>query len=416
MEILDSRGNPTLRVYCELYDGTSAAAEVPSGASTGKYEALELRDKDPKRYGGKGVLEAAANVNEEIRNLLAGKEFEQNALDRALNELDGTKNKSRLGANALLGVSLSFARASALAAGTELFRYIGKLYGNDRFSLPTPMLNVINGGKHADSGLDIQEFMLVPENFSSVREKIRAGEETIKILKGFLEQSGYAVSLGDEGGFAPKLPGNEEAIDLLEKSIAESGYKEKIKISLDAAASTFYKDGKYRLKISGRETETDSAGLISWYEKLCGEHPLLSIEDGMDEDDWDGFAEMTRRLGSRIKVVGDDLTVTNPSRIMEAEKKETINAVIIKPNQIGTLSEALEAVRTAKDAGWTVIVSHRSGDTPDSFIADLAVGVSAEYLKSGSLARAERVAKYNRLLEIEDLLSSGGKSDENTAS
>ena len=405
MEILDSRGNPTMKVFCELKDGTTASASVPSGASTGLHEALELRDGNPKRYNGLGVSKAVKNVNEEIMKELVGKEFDQKSLDQTLIKLDGTENKSRLGGNAILGVSLAFARATALSKKIELYEYLGELAENNDFKIPTPMLNVINGGMHADSGLDIQEFMLIPVGFDSFRKKIEVGAETIHALKTLLKEKGYAVSVGDEGGFAPKLSTNEEALDLMEASIKKAGYSPKeIKLGMDVAASSFYENKKesYILKMNGKETEATATELVNWYEKISTEHPIISIEDGLAEDDWAGFIEMEKQLGEKIKIIGDDLTVTNSIRIQMASEKKAINGVIIKPNQIGTLTETIEAVKIAKESNLAIVVSHRSGDTEDTFISDLAVGVSADYIKSGSLIRSERTSKYNRLLEIEE--------------
>jgi enolase len=403
-EILDSRDDPTIEVSCELSSGATGMASVPSGASKGVHEALELRDGDENRYGGLGVLRAVNNVNEEINQFIHGKDFDQHSLDQTLIHFDGTENKSRLGANAILGVSLAFARASAKEMGKELFEYLGSLVKHRTFDLPQPMFNIINGGKHADSGLDLQEFMIVPMAFDSIHEKVRAGAEIIDSLKKILINKGLAVSVGDEGGFAPKLSRNEEAIELIEQAIKEAGYSfDQIKIGIDAAASSFYKDGNYNLKINGEAKNLDSNSLINWYKELVDIHPIISIEDGLAEDDWDGFAEMTKILGNKIKIVGDDLTVTNIKRIQMAKEKKAINAVLIKLNQIGTLSETIDAIEMTRLEGWSSFVSHRSGETTDTFIADLAVGLSCDFIKSGSLTRGERVCKYNRLMEIEDL-------------
>ncbi len=402
-EILDSRGQPTVEVFCRLESGATAVTSVPSGASTGVHEALELRDGDEKRYNGLGVLKAVDQVNTEISQSVQNKEFNQATLDQALIELDGTENKSRLGANAILGVSLAFARAYAEEQKLELYQYLDELGGHKEFSLPQPMFNLINGGKHADSGLDLQEFMIVPIAFDSVHRKIQAGVEIISALKKILRERGYAISVGDEGGFAPKLDSNEEALKLIAQAISTAGYSfEQVKIALDVAASSFYHDSIYRLKIGGQVVEPSSQELISWYQDLVVDYPLISIEDGLAEDDWAGFTAMTEQLGSKIKIVGDDLTVTNGNRIQTAITKKAINSVIIKPNQIGTLTETIKAVQLTKKQGWIPVVSHRSGETIDTFIVDLAVGLACDFIKSGSLVRGERVCKYNRLMEIED--------------
>jgi enolase len=406
IEILDSRDNPTLEVSCELENGILEKASVPSGASTGAHEAHELRDHDQNRYNGLGVLQAVHNVNKEINEYIQGKEFDQKTLDESLIKLDGTENKSRLGANAILGASLAFARACARNQKVELYEYLGSLADNQDFKLPQPMLNVMNGGKHADSGLDLQEFMIAPVGFDSFHRKIQAATEIISALKKILEAKGYAISVGDEGGFAPKLNSNEEVFDLLEGAIKDAGYSlAEIKIGLDVAASSFYKDGTYNLKISGVKEKKTNIEMIDWYQTLIEKHPIIFIEDGLAEDDWEGFIEMTKRLGEKIKIVGDDLTVTNVKRIKTAIAKKAINSVLIKLNQIGTLTETIEAVKLTKEQGWVPFISHRSGETEDTFIADLAVGLACEYIKSGSLIRGERVAKYNRLMEIENILN-----------
>lgn len=400
-EILDSRGNPTLEVAIGV-NRVKAASMVPSGASTGKHEALELRDGDKSRYKGFGVLSAAQHVNKDISGEITGREFDQRQLDDFLVKLDGTENKSRLGANAILGVSMAFARASALKAGMELYEYLGSLAGEADFHLPHPMLNIINGGKHADSGLDIQEFMLAPIGFDSFSRKIQAGSEIIHTLKDILNKKGYTVSVGDEGGFAPRLYSNEEALDLMVKAIKEAGYNtERVKIGMDAAASSFYGNGAYVIKINGQQQTLNSDWLVDWYEKLAARYPVMLIEDGLAEDDWKGFSTMTKRLGEKIKIVGDDLLVTNIKRIKEAIKANAVNSVLIKLNQIGTVSETIDAVNLTKQQGWTPFVSHRSGETTDTFIADLSVGLNCPLIKSGSLVRGERVCKYNRLMEIE---------------
>ena len=412
-EIIDSRGNPTVEVLCELESGAKAVAAVPSGASTGVHEALELRDGDKKRYNGLGVLNAVKNVNEEIFNFVKGKEFDQKSLDSAMIELDGTPNKSKLGANAILGVSLSFARACAKENKVELYEYLHNITGNSNsnyqssiFSLPQPAFNIINGGKHADSGLDIQEFMLIPRDFSSFKEKVRAASEIISSLRKILKDKGDVISVGDEGGFAPQLGSNEEALDVIIQGIKDAGYStDKVKIGIDSAASSFYKDGKYNLRIAGKEKSMSSDDMVAWYESLVKKYPIISIEDGLAEDDFDGFAKLTAKLGDKITIIGDDLTVTNVKRIHMAIDKKAINSVLIKVNQIGTLTETVEAIQLTKKQGWIPFVSHRSGETTDTFIADLAVGLSCPFIKSGSLVRGERVCKYNRLMEVEEKLS-----------
>ncbi len=401
-EILDSRGNPTLEVVVEL-ENYKASALVPSGASKGIHEALELRDGDKNRYKGLGVLKAVQNVNEIISKEFVGKEFDQRELDDCLIKLDGTENKSRLGANAILGVSMAFARASALKKDIELYEYLGQLGSNNSFELPQPMLNIINGGKHADSGLDIQEFMLAPVGFDSFARKIQAGSEIIHTLKDILKKNGYTVSVGDEGGFAPKLRSNEEALDLMVEAIQQAGYDtERVKIGMDAAASSFYENGSYVLRIGGQKQTVNSDQLVNWYEKLVAKYPIMLIEDGLAEDDWQGFSLMTKRLGDKVKVVGDDLLVTNIKRIKEAIETKAVNSVLIKLNQIGTVSETVDAINLTKQQGWVPFVSHRSGETTDTFIADLSVGLSCPLIKSGSLVRGERVCKYNRIMDIEN--------------
>ena len=402
-EIIDSRGNPTVEVVCELRDGTISRASVPSGASTGTNEAVELRDHDQKRYNGLGVLTAVNNVNTEINSHIKEREFNQQTLDQALIALDGTENKSRLGANAILGVSLAFARAAAKEQGIELYTYLGNLVGNNNFRLPQPMFNIINGGKHADSGLDVQEFMICPLGVNTFHEKIRVGAEIITSLRKILKGKGYVVSVGDEGGFAPKLPSSEHAFEVIIQAIKEAGYSvDAVKIGIDVAASSFYRDGSYKLKISGQEKSMNSSDMINWYKTLIDTYPIVSIEDGLAEEDWEGFRKMMDVLGDEIKVVGDDLTVTNIKRIVTAIELQAVNSVIIKPNQIGTLAETVRAIEATKKQGWIPFVSHRSGETTDTFIADLAVGLSCDFIKSGSITRGERVCKYNRLMEIEN--------------
>jgi enolase len=405
-EILDSRGIPTVEATCLLESGHAGTAAVPSGASVGVHEAWELRDGDSKRYAGRGVLKAVSSVNQEINYATSGRDYDQKSLDRSLIELDGTANKARLGANAILAASLSFARANANENSEELFRYLGNLANETSFKMPEPMFNVINGGKHADSGLDIQEFGLVPTGFDTFSRKVQAAGEVIYELKKNLERRGLATSVGDEGGFAPKLSSNEEAFELLVESIKGAGYStDEIKLGIDAAATSFAHEGGYRLRINGDQKDLDSRGLIEWYHELVARFPIIFIEDGLSEDDWQGFQEMNGALGKQIELIGDDLLVTNIERIKEAHDKDAVNAVLIKLNQIGTLTETIDAILLAREYGWAPFVSHRSGETTDTFIADLAVGLSAKYIKAGSLARGERVAKYNRLLEIESILT-----------
>ncbi|MCX6757383.1 MAG: phosphopyruvate hydratase [Candidatus Nomurabacteria bacterium] len=405
-EIIDSRGNPTVEVECELESGTVAVAGVPSGASTGIHEALELRDRDMARYNGLGVLNAVNNVNTIINENISGKEFNQRSLDETLITLDGTKNKSKLGANAILGVSLAFARAVSLEKKINLYEYLGSLVGNTQYTLPEPMFNVINGGKHADSGLDIQEFMIIPVGIKTFKEKVRVVSEVISALKRVLVEKGFGVGVGDEGGFAPKLASNEEAFDILIQAIQNAGYTtEQIKIGIDAAASSFFIDGMYKLKIAGEEKSLNTEEMIAWYEKLVSTYPIISIEDGLNEEDWAGFVSLNKKLGDNIKIIGDDLLVTNVEKIQKAITENAVNSVLIKLNQIGTLSETIDAIQMTKKQNWNAIVSHRSGETNDTFIADLAVGFSCGYIKSGSLTREERVCKYNRLMEIEEDIS-----------
>jgi len=387
-EVLDSRGNPTVEVEMWLESGAFGRAIVPSGASTGKREAVELRDDDDNRYGGKGVRRAVQNVNEviapEIEGLEAG---EQAALDRALLELDGTPNKSGLGANALLGISLAAARASADDAGLPLYQYLG---GPGARILPVPLMNVLNGGAHADNGLDIQEFMLVPAGAGSFSEALRMGVEIFHMLKRLLKDKGLSTGVGDEGGFAPALGGNEPALDFLLRAVERSGYRpgEDVWLALDTAASEFGEHGRYRLRAD--KTEKSSQEMIAFYEGLMGRYPICSIEDGLGEDDWEGWGALTRRLGDRCQLVGDDVFVTNPAILQEGIRKGIANAILLKVNQIGTLTETLEAVELAKRAGYGTVISHRSGETEDAFVADLAVGVNAGQIKTGSLARGER--------------------------
>jgi enolase len=400
IEIIDSRGNPTLKVECTLESGFIGVASVPSGASTGLYEAYELRDGDTERFNGLGVLKAVLNVNDVILNNVKGIDFEQETLDEKLIILDGTENKSKLGANAILGTSISFLKASAKEKNLKLYEYIQKISGSEKLSLPNPAFNIINGGKHADSGLDVQEFMIIPINFLNIKEKIRVASEITKKLKKLLLEKNYTVSVGDEGGFAPHLSSNEEALEFICEAIKISGYSlNDVKIGLDVAASSFFKNGLYNFKNSNKLNNTD---IIKWYEKLIEKYPIISIEDGLEENDFTGFSLMKELLGNKINIVGDDLTVTNIKRIEEAVKFNSINSVLIKPNQIGTVSETLKAVYKTKENGWKPFISHRSGETEDTFISDLSVGTNSDFIKSGAPQRGERVSKYNRLMEIEN--------------
>ncbi len=402
MEILDSRGNPTVRVYVELSDGTMTSASVPSGASTGENEAVELRDNDKKRYGGKGVLKAVANVNEIIAPELKGMNaHEQAAIDYKMIEMDGTPNKSKLGANAILGVSMAVARAASLSANVPLYEYLG---GAGARRIPVPCMNILNGGEHADNSVDIQEFMAVPLGAPSFREGLRYVAETFHILKGLLKSRSLSTGVGDEGGFAPNLGSNEEAIEIIIEAIEKAGYKpgKDIAIALDSAASSFSVNNKnkYDLKWSGAG-KTDSAGLIKMAEEWVSKYPIVLWEDPLAENDWEGFQQFTKRLGDKIEVVGDDIFVTNTKYIARGIEEGTANSSLIKLNQIGTVSETIEAVRMCRDAGWRHFMSHRSGETSDTFLADFAMAMDGGHLKTGSASRSERLAKYNRLLEIE---------------
>lgn len=404
-EILDSRGNPTVEVSLSSENYTQVSS-VPSGASTGIHEALELRDGDKTRYRGLGVLKAVQNINEIISNNVTGKEFNQETLDNFLLELDNTPNKSKLGANAILGVSMAFAKVAAKESGLELYEYLGKIANNIEYKFPTPMFNVINGGQHADSGLDVQEFMIGPIGFNSFKEKIRVGSEIIYTLRGILKEKGYAISVGDEGGFAPKLKTNEEALDLLVEAIKEAGYTtDQVKIGMDVAASSFFEDGKYNLKINGELKSLTSEEIIAWYKELVSKYPIILIEDGLSEDDWSGFSLFAKMFGDKIAIVGDDLLVTNIKRIEMAIEHKAVNSVLIKLNQIGSVTETIQAILLTKKENWKPFISHRSGETTDTFIADLAVGLSCPFIKSGSLVRGERVCKYNRIMEIEESIN-----------
>jgi enolase 1/2/3 len=401
-EILDSRGNPTVEVEVWLDSGAFGRAMVPSGASTGTREAVELRDEDDTRYGGKGVRQAVRNVTETIAPEVEGLEAtEQAAVDRALLELDGTPNKSGLGANALLGVSMAVARAGADECGLPLYQYLG---GPGARIMPVPMMNVLNGGAHADNGLDIQEFMIVPAGAGSFGEALRVGVEVFHTLKKLLKDKGLSTGVGDEGGFAPSLPGNEAALDFVLRAIERAGYRpgEDVFLALDPAASEFGKHGRYRLRADRADKSREE--MIAFWELLCSRYPICSIEDGLGEDDWEGWRTLTQRLGSRVQIVGDDIFVTSPAILQEGIRKGIANAILVKLNQIGTLTETLETIELAKRAGYGTIISHRSGETEDTFVADLAVAVNAGQIKTGSLSRGERTAKYNQLLRIEEEL------------
>ena len=402
-EILDSRGNPTIEADVILADGTIGRAAAPSGASTGSREALELRDGDKDRYMGKGVKKAVANVNSQIRSALMDKDVtEQQAIDDAMIALDGTENKDNLGANAILAVSLATAKAAAKSQSLPLHQYIANLRNQTSLTMPVPMMNIINGGEHADNTVDIQEFMIEPVGFTSFSEALRAGTEIFHSLKSVLKSQGLNTAVGDEGGFAPNLRSNEEAITVIMQAIEQVGYKagEDIHLALDCAASEFYKDGQYILAGEGNKS-FDSQGFSDYLVGLTRQYPIISIEDGLDESDWDGWKYLTEQIGDKVQLVGDDLFVTNPAILQEGIDKKIANAILIKFNQIGTLSETLDAIYLAKKNGYATVISHRSGETEDSTIADLAVGTAAGQIKTGSLCRSDRVAKYNQLLRIE---------------
>ncbi len=406
-EILDSRGNPTIEVEVVLLDGAWGRAAVPSGASTGVHEALELRDGDPDRYGGKGVLKAVQNVNDLIADELFGWDAtDQKGIDARLLELDGTPNKERLGANAILGVSLAVAKAAANALQLPLYRYIGGVHAH---VLPVPLMNILNGGKHAVDGPDLQEFMIVPAGAPTFAEGLRWGSEVYHALKAVLKAKGYATGVGDEGGFAPSLKANEEAVEVILEAIEKAGYApgKDIFLALDPAASEFYQDGKYVLKKEGRTLT--GAEMVEFYAAWVEKYPIVSIEDGLAEDDWESWSLMMERLGDRIQIVGDDLLVTNVERVERAIRERACNALLCKVNQIGTLTEAIAAVQLAQRAGWGVIVSHRSGETEDATIADLAVALNTGQIKTGAPCRSDRVAKYNQLLRIEEELGDEGR-------
>lgn len=398
-EILDSRGNPTLEVEVETVNGTGRAA-VPSGASTGAHEAIELRDNDKNRYLGKGVLTAVANVNDRLGPAICGlSAFDQAGVDERLFELDGTPNKSKMGANAILAVSMATARAAADTLGLPLWRYLG---GLQACVLPTPLMNILNGGKHADNGLEIQEFMIVPWGLPTFAEALRAGAEVFHALKKLLGDGGLTTAVGDEGGFAPRLGSNEEALQKILAAIEKAGYKpgEQVALGLDCASSEFYKDGQYTFDKQARSREE----MVELYQKLCSAYPIVTIEDGLAEDDWDGWKLLTEKLGSRVQLVGDDLFVTNETRLARGVEQGIANSILVKVNQIGSLTETLATIRLAQRSHYTSVISHRSGETEDAFIADLAVATNAGQIKTGSLSRSDRIAKYNQLLRIADEL------------
>ena len=408
-EVLDSRGNPTVEVEIVLEDGSEGRAMVPSGASTGVHEVVELRDGDKSRYLGKGTLKAVDNVNDIIAEEVMGYEvFDQVGLDELLIDLDGTENKGKLGANAILGVSMAAARAAADCVGLPLFQYLG---GVNAKVLPTPMMNILNGGSHADNTVDIQEFMIMPVGASSFREALRMGAEVFHSLKSVLKAKGMNTAVGDEGGFAPDLSTNEEAIQVIIEAIEKAGYKpgDDVRIALDVAASEFYDEEKKIYNLTGEGVHRTADEMIDYYEMLAGKYPIISIEDGLAEDDWDGWKKLTDRLGKKIQLVGDDLFVTNTERLAAGIEKGVGNSILIKVNQIGTLTETFDAIEMAKKAGYTAVVSHRSGETEDTTIADIVVGLNTGQIKTGSLSRTDRIAKYNQLLRIEEILGASAK-------
>jgi enolase len=403
-EILDSRGNPTVEVDLTLSDGSFGRAAVPSGASTGSHEAVELRDGGP-RYSGKGVQKAVKNVNLAIAKGIKGKQFDQRSLDERLIALDKTKNKGKLGANAILGVSMAFARASAVSIKKPLHVYFNQIAKTKLpIQLPVPMMNIINGGKHAENSADIQEFMIVPHGFKSFKEALRAGTEVFHALKKILHNRKLATTVGDEGGFAPSLQSNEAALEVVVEAIGVAGYTpgKDISIALDVAATELFKEGKYHLERDGKVLTSEE--LVAWYSEMCAKYPIISIEDGLAEDDWDGYRSLTAALGNKVQLVGDDLFVTNIERLAMGINNGVANSILIKLNQIGTVSETIDSINLAKSAGYTSIISHRSGETEDTTIADFAVGTGVGQIKTGSLSRTDRVAKYNQLLRIEETL------------
>ncbi|EST11572.1 phosphopyruvate hydratase [Sporolactobacillus laevolacticus] len=406
-EVLDSRGNPTVEVEVYTEDGGKGRALVPSGASTGEHEAVELRDGDKSRYGGKGVLKAVKNVNELIAPEVIGMEVQdQVALDQAMIDLDGTENKGKLGANAILGVSLAAANAAADELGLPLYRYLG---GVNAKVLPTPMMNILNGGKHADNSVDFQEFMIMPVGADSIKEAVRIGAEVYHALKSVLSAKGHLTAVGDEGGFAPNLKNNEEVLDTILEAIEKAGFKPgvDVKLAIDPASSELYEDGKYNFKGEGVVRTTDE--MIEYYTKLVDKYPIISIEDGLDENDWEGWSKLTKAIGDRVQLVGDDLFVTNTDYLKKGIDLGVANSILIKVNQIGTLTETLNAIEMAQKAGYTAVVSHRSGETEDTSISDIVVATNAGEIKTGSLARTDRIAKYNQLIRIEDDLASSAE-------
>ena len=408
LEILDSRGNPTVRVFVTVDDYLTVSASVPSGASTGENEAVELRDGDKSRYGGKGVLKAVANVNDVIAPELVGMDpAKQAEIDLKMIDLDGTPNKGKLGANAILGVSMAVARAAAEVAELPLYAYLG---GPGATRIPVPMMNILNGGKHADNSVDLQEFMAMPVGAPTFAEALRYGAETFHALKGILKKRGYSTSVGDEGGFAPNLKSNEEAVEVIVEAIEAAGYVpgKDVAIALDPAASSFYEDGAYDLAKSGQGKKT-SAEMIDLYAGWIEKYPIISIEDGLAENDWAGFHEMTAKLGDRIQIVGDDIFVTNTSFVKRGIREKSANSVLIKLNQIGTVTETIQTINLCRKAGWGYVISHRSGETEDAFMADFAVAMGGGQIKTGSACRSERIAKYNRLLEIESELGNAAE-------
>jgi enolase len=405
-EILDSRGNPTVEVEVELQSGATGRAAVPSGASTGVHEAVELRDQEPKRYGGKGVRRAVANVQDHLGPAVVGMDaLDQAGVDARLIALDGTPNKSKLGANAILGVSMATAHAAASAVGLPLYRYVG---GVNARTLPVPLMNILNGGAHADTRVDIQEFMVVPLGAPTFAEALRWGAEVFHALKKLLKGRKLSTSVGDEGGYAPDLPANEEALKVILEAISSAGYRpgEQVALALDPAASEFFDTKTRRYRLKGEGKEYDAAAMVGYYQELCARYPILSIEDGMAEDDWEGWGLLTRALGTRVQLVGDDVFVTNPERLARGIAAGVANSLLVKVNQIGTLTETFDAVRMAHRAGYTTVISHRSGETEDVTIADLVVGLDSGQIKTGSASRTDRVAKYNQLLRIEEQLGS----------
>ena len=407
-EVLDSRGNPTVEADVILSSGVVGSACAPSGASTGSREALELRDKDKSRYLGKGVLKAVAGINGDIKKALLGKDAaDQGAIDKVMIDLDGTENKSKYGANAILAVSLAAAKAAAADSGVQLFEHIAKVNGDQTYSMPVPMMNIVNGGEHADNNVDIQEFMVQPVGAKNFAEALRCGAEIFHALKSVLQEKGLSTAVGDEGGFAPDLPSNEAALEMIMLAIEKAGYKAgtEVTLALDCAASEFYRDGKYHLSSEGKVL--DAKGFAEYLADLAARYPIISIEDGLDESDWEGWKILTELIGDKVQLVGDDLFVTNTKILKRGIDEDIANSILIKFNQIGSLSETLDAISMAKDAGYTAVISHRSGETEDTTLADLAVATSAGQIKTGSLCRSDRVAKYNRLLRIEEMLGGG---------